>query len=149
MSDSDSPTSSSSLSPQLKSLWVAAAVIRHGNQIFAAKRKAGGGSGLKWEFPGGKVETGETAQQALKREIQEELCITIEVGLPIGIFSTPQDKYLIQLDCYWCTTQELQVSLTSHVEAGWFRPLELQVLDWALPDVPVLDVVLRTFAHQS
>jgi 8-oxo-dGTP diphosphatase len=149
MSDSDSPTSSSCLSPQLKSLWVVAAVIRHGNQIFAAKRKAGGGSGLKWEFPGGKVEAGESAPQALQREIFEELGIGIEVGPLIGTLTTPLEKHSILLECYWCTSQDREVTLASHEEAGWFEPNELQVLDWALPDVPVLEVVLRTLASQS
>ena len=148
MSDSDSPTSSSCLSPQLKSLWVVAAVIRHGNQIFAAKRKAGGGSGLKWEFPGGKVEAGESAPQALQREILEELGIGIEVGPSIGTFTTPLDKHLIELECYWCTSQNRGVTLSSHDEAGWFEPIELQALDWALPDLPVLEVVLRRLASK-
>jgi len=102
---------------------------------------------LKWEFPGGKVEDGESAQQALKREIREELGISIEIGQHLGTFTTPQEKYLIQLECYWCITEDRQVSLTSHDEAGWFEPNELQLLDWALPDLPVLEVVLRTAAE--
>ena len=134
------------MSPQLKSIWVVAAVIRHGNQIFAAKRKAGGGSGLKWEFPGGKVEAGESAPQALRREIEEELGISVEVGRSLGTFSTPLDKHLIQLECYWCVTGNNHVTLTSHDEAGWFKPDELKSLDWALPDLPVLEMVLRTLA---
>jgi 8-oxo-dGTP diphosphatase len=149
MFDSDSPTSSSCKPPELKSLWVVAAVIRHGNQIFVAKRKAGGGSGLKWEFPGGKVEASESASQALKREIREELSISIQVGQSLGTFTTPQDEYLIQLECYWCITEDQQISLTNHDEAGWFEPNELRLLDWALPDVPVLEVVLRTIADES
>lgn len=136
------------MTSQLKSLWVVGAVIRHGNQIFAAKRKAGGGSGLKWEFPGGKVEIGESAPQALQREIREELGISIEVGQSLGTFVTPLDKYLIQLECYWCNSLERQVSLTSHEEAGWFEPNELQLLDWAVPDVPVLEVILRTLTEK-
>ena len=103
---------------------------------------------MKWEFPGGKVEAGESAQQALKREIREELGISIEVCQCLGTFATPQDKYLIQLECYWCVSEDRQVSLTSHDEAGWFDPIDLQLLDWALPDVPVLEVVLRTIADQ-
>ena len=134
------------MSPHLKSLWVVAAVIRHGNQIFAAKRKAGGGSGLKWEFPGGKVEAGESASQALKREIEEELGLIVEVGQALGTFSTPQDNYLIQLECFWCAVQNTQVTLSSHDESGWFSLNELKSLEWALPDVPVLEVVLRTHA---
>ncbi|WP_369814125.1 NUDIX domain-containing protein [Limnohabitans sp. 2KL-27] len=74
-------------------LWVVAAVIWHGNQIFAAKRTAGGGSALKWEFPGGRVEAGESAPQALQREILEELGIRVEVGPSLGTFTTPLDTY--------------------------------------------------------
>ena len=103
---------------------------------------------MKWEFPGGKVEAGESAPQALQREIFEELGISIEVGLSLGTFTTPLDKYLIQLECYWCTSKERPVTLTSHGEAGWFEPNELQVLDWALPDLPVLEVVLKTFTNK-
>jgi 8-oxo-dGTP diphosphatase len=97
----------------------------------------------------GKVEAGESAPQALKREIREELGISIEVCQSLGTFTTPQDKYLIQLECYWCVSEDRQVSLTSHDEAGWFEPNELRLLDRALPDVPVLEVVLRTIADES
>ena len=103
---------------------------------------------MKWEFPGGKVETGESAPQALQREIFEELGIDIEVGPTIGTFTTPLDKHLIKLECYWCTSQDRKVTLSSHVEAGWFESVELQALDWALPDIPVLEVVLRTFVDK-
>ncbi len=148
MSDSDSTTSSSYFSPQLKNLWVVAAVIRHGNQIFAAKRKAGGGSCLKWEFPGGKAEAGESAPQALQREILEELGIGIEVRPVIGTFTTPLDKHLIELEYHWCTSQNREVTLSSHEKAGWFEPIEKQVLDWAIPVLPVLEVVRRTFVDK-
>ena len=133
----------------MESLWVVAGVIRHGNQIFAAKRKAGGESGLKWEFPGGKVEPGESAPQALKREIAEELGISVEVRQSLGVFATPLGKYLIRLECYWCISADRQVTLTSHNESGWFNPNELQFLDWALPDVPALEVVLRTYSDDQ
>jgi len=133
----------------LESLWVVAGIIRHGNQIFAAKRKAGGESGLKWEFPGGKVEPGESAPQALKWEITEELGISIKVRQSLGIFATPLGKYLIRLECYWCFSEGRQVALTNHNESGRFNLNELQFLDWALPDAPVLEVVLRTYADDQ
>ena len=87
-------------------------------------------------------------KQALQREILEELGIGIEVGPSIGTFTTPLDKHLIELECYWCTSQNRGVTLSSHDEAGWFEPIELQALDWALPDLPVLEVVLRRLASK-
>jgi 8-oxo-dGTP diphosphatase len=143
MSDSDLPTNNASQTP-LNDLWVVAAVIRHENLVFAAKRKAGGGSGLKWEFPGGKVEDGETAVEALKREIQEELAIEIEVNKCIGTFSTPLGTNVIHLECYWCHSSSKDVVLNSHEEAGWFNAYELEKLDWALPDLPVVSEVFKT-----
>ena len=86
--------------------------------------------------------------QALQREILEELGIGIEVGPSIGTFTTPLDKHLIQLECYWCTSKDREVTLSSHEEAGWFEPIELEALDWARPDLPVFEVVLRTFADK-
>ena len=104
---------------------------------------------MKWEFPGGKVEPGESAPQALKREIAEELRISVEVRQSLGTFATPLGNYLIRLECYWCLSEDRHVTLTSHSESGWFNPNELQFLDWALPDVPVLEVILRTYADDQ
>jgi len=104
---------------------------------------------LKWEFPGGKVEAGETASQALEREILEELGIHVEVGPCLGSFATALDKYLIQLECYWCISDHQEVKLTSHDEAGWFTASELIRLDWALPDVPAVDMVIKELLQTS
>lgn len=57
-------------------------------------------------------------------------------------------NHLIELECYWCKSKDREVTLSSHEEAGWFAPIELQELDWALPDLPVLEVVVRTFAYK-
>ena len=58
------------------------------------------------------------------------------------------DWNLIQLECYWCTTDQQQVFLTSHDESGWFEPIELKLLDWAAADVPALVAVLKTLADE-
>lgn len=104
---------------------------------------------MKWEFPGGKVESGETAPRALEREILEELGIKVEVGECLGSFTSPLDKYLIQLECYWCIFDHQEVKLTSHDEAGWFTASELLSLDWALPDVPAVDLVIKELLQST
>lgn len=111
--------------------------------ILAAKRLNGGPSGLKWEFPGGKVEPGETARAALKREILEELGLEVAVGDELGTFSTTLGKYRIHLQCFWCTTAAGEPQLNAHSAVTWCHPQELSALDWALPDIPAIAALLR------
>lgn len=124
-------------------LRVVAGVIVRDGLIFAAKRKEDGAAGLKWEFPGGKIETDETPEEALYRELIEELDVEVIVGRIIGSFSTPVGKHIIQLECYWCSATSSDVRLNSHVASGWFKPADLASLDWAKPDIPVVDVVIK------
>jgi 8-oxo-dGTP diphosphatase len=98
---------------------------------------------LKWEFPGGKVEAGETAHNALRREIREELSIDTAIGECLGTYFTPSDGYLIRLQCYWCSVASREVNLSSHVKSGWFSEDELMRLDWALPDVPAVEAIVQ------
>lgn len=111
--------------------------------IFAAKRKAGGPSGLKWEFPGGKVEAGESRKEALIREIREELEIDVTVNGYIGASKTEIERYKIELECYWCSTVDTHVTLNSHVDSGWFSAAELTNLDWAVPDIPIVKKIIQ------
>lgn len=98
---------------------------------------------MKWEFPGGKIEAGETAPEALRREILEELSINVTVGECLGTYTTPNDGYLICLECYWCSVDSKEVNLASHVQSGWFSEDELTHLDWASPDVPAVEAVVQ------
>ena len=125
-------------------LRVVAGVIVRDGLIFAAKRKEGGAAGLKWEFPGGKIEEDETPEEALYRELIEELDVAVTVGGSIGSFSTSLGMHIIQLECYWCSATSFDVRLNSHVASGWLKPEELASLDWAKPDIPVVDVVIKT-----
>jgi 8-oxo-dGTP diphosphatase len=141
MSDFDSPTSTACPSP-IKDLHVVAAVIHFNGKILAAKRLAGGPSGFKWEFPGGKVEAGEVPQQALAREIREELGMEILVRQEIGTFSTVIGDRRINLQCFHCVAETALVNLVAHSEVAWCLPSRLRDFDWALPDIPVLEVII-------
>lgn len=84
----------------LKTVKVVAAVIRKGNRIFATARGYGDFKG-QWEFPGGKIEAGETPQQALKREIMEELDTEIDVKNLIGTIEFDYPTFHLSMDCFW------------------------------------------------
>ena len=85
----------------MKTVRVVAAVIRHENKIFATQRGYGEMKG-GWEFPGGKIEVGETPQQALKREIEEELETEIQVGELINTIEYDYPSFHLSMDCFWC-----------------------------------------------
>lgn len=143
MSGSDLPTSDSSVSPPLIDLHVVAAVILRDGHILAAKRLEGGPSGLKWEFPGGKVESGETPRAALQREILEELGLEVTVGDELGTFPTALGKYCIHLNCFWCRSDTGSPQLNAHSAVTWLAPHELNSLDWALPDIPAIQAIQK------
>lgn len=124
-----------------RDILVVAAIIQHDGLILAARRKAGGPSGGKWEFAGGKLEPGETPQQALSREIMEELGLVIEVGDELGQFTTDLEPYRIHLHCFWCEVLDGDMVLNDHEEVRWCTVEELNELDWALPDVPAVRLI--------
>lgn len=128
-------------SPSRPDIPVVAAVILHEGRILAAKRKAGGPSGGRWEFAGGKLEPGESPQQALAREIREELGLAIRVGEELGTYVTALEPYTIRLQCFWCELLGGELILNDHDEVRWCSADELQELDWALPDVPAVRAI--------
>jgi len=129
--------------PERRVIPVVAAVILHGGRILAAKRKPGGPSGGRWEFAGGKLEVSETPQQALAREIEEELGLDVHVGAELGTYVTELEPYTISLQCFWCELVGGELTLNDHDEVRWCLPNELSLLDWALPDVPAVRDILR------
>lgn len=92
----------------------------------------------KYEFPGGKVETGETKEQAIIREIKEELHIDI---INLQFYLTVEHVYpdfAIIMHSFLCTTDSKNITLTEHIDAKWLKNSELEFLDWAEADVPIV-----------
>ena len=94
---------------------------------------------LKWEFPGGKPEPGEDPREALAREIREELALEIDVGDWLGRGESVEDGRRIDLDVFVATVVSGDVRLAEHRTFGWFAAHEIDRLDWAAADVPVLE----------
>lgn len=116
---------------------VGAAILRQG-ACLAAQRGPEMSEPLKWEFPGGKVEPGEDPREALRREIREELHLEVEVGTLLGRGESAVDGRRIVLDIYAATILAGEVRLVEHQDWGWFTAAEIDRLDWADADLPVL-----------
>ncbi len=122
---------------------VVCAVITNGNRIFAAQRGPRVQQALKWEFPGGKVEPGETLEECLRRELSEELQMQVNIieKLPSVFYRYPY--FSIELIPFLCSAENQRFFPVEHLGAGWFEPYKLRELPWAEADLKVLDLVLR------
>lgn len=124
-------------------LRVVGAVIVRETQILAARRRPGKGSGGLWEFPGGKIELGESPQQALFRELREELGVEVTVGRLIGRGQARAGDRDLHLDCYWARLDASgPVSSTDHDQLDWLHREHLADREWAEADVPILEEIL-------
>ncbi len=122
----------------LKYVRVVAAVIKDGDKIFATARGYGEFKGW-WEFPGGKIEKGETPRQALVREIKEELSLTIEVGELIGTIEYDYPTFHLSMDSFWCEMRGGDLILKEAQDAKWLTKNVLYSLKWLPADTLVID----------
>lgn len=121
----------------MKTIQVVAAVIRQGGRIFATQRGYGPQKD-GWEFPGGKIEPGETPEQALIREIREELDATVTVERKLCQVEYDYPAFHLSMGCYLCAVREGRLTLKEHESARWLGPKELYSVAWLPPDRAVL-----------
>lgn len=124
----------------MKQIEVVAAIIRKGDMIFATQRGYGDNKD-GWEFPGGKMETGETPEEALRREIWEELetRITVESLLQTVEWDYPQ--FHLTMHCYWCRIESGNLTLKEHEAARWLAKDELESVAWLPADLTLLPAI--------
>lgn len=124
----------------MKTIRVVAAVIRDGEKIFATMRGYGDFKGL-WEFPGGKIEPGETSQEALKREIREELASEVSVGELIDTVEFDYPTFHLSMDCFWAEVTKGHLELKEAEAAKWLTKDQLDSVAWLPADITLIDKI--------
>lgn len=129
----------------MKTIRVVAAVIKAVNEsgqpiIFATQRGYGDFKD-GWEFPGGKIEEGETPQEALVREVQEELDTKIKVGNLIDTIEYDYPAFHLSMDCFWSEIVSGKLVLKEHEDAKWLTKAELRSVSWLPADIALIDKI--------
>ena len=129
----------------MKTVKVVAAIIKAVNEngetiIFATQRGYGDFKG-GWEFPGGKIESGETPQEALKREIIEELDTEVSVGELVDTVEYDYPQFHLSMDCFWCQIVRGNLVLKEHEAARWLTKDELNNVEWLPADITLIEKI--------
>jgi 8-oxo-dGTP diphosphatase len=121
-------------------LDVCCAIIINGSEILAVQRDMRSQHSLKWEFPGGKINIGETAGQCIVREIREELCITIQIlNHQLDLIEHDYGNFQIRLIPFLCEITSGEIKLTEHIEMKWLGIEDLGKMDWAEADRKLIE----------
>ena len=122
----------------MKTIEVVAAIIHQDGRILATQRGYGEWKGM-WEFPGGKMEAGETEEEAIVREIREELNVGIRVERKVCIrVEYDYPAFHLRMHCFYCSIAEGTLELKEHQEARWLEPTEWESVEWLPADVEVV-----------
>ena len=124
----------------MKKVKVVAAIIKDNDKIFATQRGYGDLKG-GWEFPGGKVENHETLQEALKREIKEELDVEIEVDDFLTKIEYDYPNFHLSMNCFFARIINGKLKLKEHSNAKWLASDELDSVDWLPADLTIIDLI--------
>lgn len=130
----------------MKRIEVVAAIIRKGDKVFATQRGYGPWKDY-WEYPGGKVETGETPQQALVREIREELDTEIRVDKYLTTIEWDYPQFHLTMHCYICSLLTEALHLNEHEAARWLGAGELDGVNWLPADYQLIPLIAGELAH--
>jgi 8-oxo-dGTP diphosphatase len=129
-----------------KQIKVVAAIIKVHNQILCVQRPKHKKEYIsqKFEFPGGKIEPKETRKEALRRELNEELSIDIEIGDFFCTITHEYPDFQLTMHCFMCKLDNKeQITLNEHIDAKWLPTTQLKSLDWIQADIPILEKLIR------
>ena len=130
----------------MKTIQVVAAIIKKDEKIFATQRGTGEFQG-GWEFPGGKIEPGETPQRALIREIMEELDVKIKVNELFEIVEYDYPNFHLTMHCFWCEVISGDLILKEHQDAKWLTKKELDSVEWLPADLGLIETLKIVMEH--
>lgn len=129
----------------MKTVKVVAAIIKavneNGETIIFATQRGYGDFKAGWEFPGGKIESGETPQEALKREIIEELDTEVSVGELMDTVEYDYPQFHLSMDCFWCQIVRGNLVLKEHEAARWLTKDELNNVEWLPADITLIEKI--------
>ena len=132
----------------MKNIEVVAAIIHKDGKYFATQRGYGEFEGM-WEFPGGKIEPGESRESALKREIQEELGIDITINKFLCTTDYDYPSFHLTMHCYLCTIKSGEIELREHKSARWLTSETLETIEWLPADKDIIRQLQSTHQHPA